>query len=234
MSLVEASIILMVIAALTAVIAPAMSDYTTDARHTAAKEDVEAIGTGILQLLRDTNSRCLRIDGAVGCTKANRVDLLVSGGNNPRSVTAADVTLPDSDAATSGVVNWLPDPQVPAQQDTVDEQLIFNSTTPYTSVDFTARKKLGWRGAYLNGLVSGDPWSRKYQVNTLFLAVATDATDASPLQEGLRESGWSRDVLVVSAGINGVVETSFGGATAAEGVLVGGDDIAYNLGGTTR
>src|SRR5687767_7383196 len=41
MSLVEATIILMVLAILTAVIAPSAGDYVNDARQTKAKEDVE-------------------------------------------------------------------------------------------------------------------------------------------------------------------------------------------------
>ncbi len=242
MSLVEVTIILTVLSVLAAMAAPSMNDYINDARQTAAKGDAEAIGSGVLQLLKDTGSRCLRLAGTTDCTVTNRVDLLVSGGNNPVAVDAsvADVTLPDPQAATSSPVNWLPDAQAPTQQDTVDEQLITNATTPYNSLSFTAgggpRMKLGWRGAYLNGPIGGDPWGRKYQMDALFLAVATNAFDndgPGQNQEGLRETAWLRDVLVVSSGINGIVETSFGG-TASGGVAAGGDDVIYVLGGTTR
>jgi len=244
MSLVEATIILMVLALLTAVIAPSAADYVRDARQVAASEDAQEIGMSVLRMLRDTGSRCLRLAGTTDCTKANRVDLLVSGGANPRAIatTVTDITLPDSEAATNGTVNWLPDAQAPTQQDTVDDQLIENdNATPYTAVSFTTgggpQMKLGWRGAYLNGPVTGDPWGAKYQVNTLFLAVATDAADTamSPdqSQEGLREAGWKRDVLVLSAGANGIVETSFGG-TATGGVSASGDDVIWVLRGATR
>src|SRR5689334_9700995 len=62
MSLVEATIILMVLSILTAVIAPSVGDYIEDARHTKAKEDVEAIGGGILRTVRDSGLPCLVID----------------------------------------------------------------------------------------------------------------------------------------------------------------------------
>lgn len=244
MSLVEATIIVMVLATLTAVIAPSVGDYVEDARNTAAKEDTEAIGTAVLNLLRDTGSRCLRVAGTTECTVTNRVDLFVSGGNNPDSVTATDITLPDADAATTvdGAMNWLPDANAPTQTDTIDAQLILNNMgTPYAAASFTGgggpRMKLGWRGAYLNGPISSDPWGFKYQVNTVFLTVASNAIDGAVTpdntQEGLREAGWQRDVLVLSPGANGAVQTSFGG-TATGGVSSVGDDVVYVIGGGTR
>ena len=246
MSLVEATIIVMMVATLTAVIAPSASDYLEDARHTSAKEDVEAIGAAVLNVLRDTGSRCLRLAGTTECTITNRVDLLVSGGNDPVGVTASDVTIPDGNAVASGgtSLNWLPDSDAPAssQRSTLDEQLVLNSmATPYTAAGFTGgggpRSKLGWRGAYLNGPVSSDPWGTKYQVNTVFLTVASDAIDSAitpdQSQEGLREAGWQRDVLVLSAGTNRNVSTSFGG-TASGGVAADGDDVVYVIKGGTR
>jgi type II secretory pathway pseudopilin PulG len=246
MSLVEATIILMVLALLTASVAPSVADYVSDARQVKAKEDVEAIGTGVLRLVRDTGSRCLRLAGTTDCTVANRVDLLISGGNDPRANTSVDVTLPDAEAATDATVNWLPDASAPTQQDTVDDQLIENDNgTPYTAAGFTGgggpKMKLGWRGAYINGPVSGDPWGYKYQANTIFLTVATNATDTAMVpnqaQEGLKQAGWQRNVLVVSSGANGFVETEFGGDAAGAGgvgVSAGGDDIIYVIRGSTR
>lgn len=245
MSLVEATIILMVLATLTAAISPSIADYTNDARGVKAKEDVEAIGTGILRLLKDTGSRCLRLAGTTDCTVANRVDLLISGGADPRADNSASVTVPDSEAATTATMSWLPT-AAPAQQDTVDDQLIENdNATPYTAAGFTSgggpRMKLGWRGAYINGPVGGDPWGNKYQANTVFLTVATDATDTAgapdQTQEGMKQAGWKRNVLVMSAGQNSVVETEFGGSSAGAGgvgVSAGGDDVIYVLRGSTR
>ena len=241
-SLVEATIILATLAVLAAIIAPAIGTYVDDANNVAAAHDAETIGGGIVQLLRDTGSRCLRLVGTTDCTLSNRVDLLVSGGNDPDSVGTADVALPDSESASYGSVNWLPDAQAPTQRDTLDDQLIENdNATPYPAVSFTGgggpRMKLGWRGAYLNGPIASDPWGYKYQVNTIFLAVATNAFDtaASPdqSQEGLRESGWKRAVMVLSPGANGAIQTSFGGPGGGS-VSAAGDDVIYILGGATR
>src|SRR4051812_3418876 len=66
MSLVEATIILMILAILTAVVAPSMSDSINDARDVKAKEDVEAIGTGIMRMLRDAQETCLQLDANDG------------------------------------------------------------------------------------------------------------------------------------------------------------------------
>ena len=243
---IEATIVLMVSAVLTMVLAPSVMDYVNEAKQTAAKDEVEDIGSGILQLLRDTGSRCLRGAGTTDCTATNRIDLLVSNAADPWSVNTAlapNITLVDSEAATGGgPFNWLPSANAPSQQDLVEDQLIENdNATPYPAVSFPAaggpRAKLGWRGAYLTGPITGDPWGTRYQANTVFLTVATNAIDTAgvpnQLQEGLREAGWNRDVLVLSAGANRVVETSFGGNGTA-GVNAGGDDVIYVISGATR
>ena len=113
MSLVEATIVLMVLAVLTAIIAPSMGDYIEDARNTKAKEDVEAIGTAILRLVRDTGIPCLTTQSAptiaTGCTKTTRADLLVSSGTAP-TVTATAVALTAATIGqtigSTGSVNW--------------------------------------------------------------------------------------------------------------------------------
>jgi type II secretory pathway pseudopilin PulG len=251
LSLVEVTIILLVLSALTAVVAPSIATYSNDARQVAAKSDVEAIGSAIIQLLRDTGSRCLRLAGAnttlTDCTLTNRVDLLVSAGPLPRAIDLAqapDITLPDAQSATNATVNWqyVGGANAPTQQDLLEDQFTENdNATPYPAASFAGgggpRMKLGWRGAYLNGPILADPWNARYQANTMFLTVATNATDAvvpiDQTTEGLRETGWNRDVLVMSAGINGVVETSFGG-TATAGVAAGGDDVIYVVSGGSR
>jgi len=247
MSLVEATIILMVLATLTAAISPSIADYTNDARQTAAKEDVEAIGTGILRLLRDTGSRCLRKTGTTDCTKLNRVDLLVSSGSNPSATGSADAVI-DADSWQDGgsAVNWLPDANAPSagQRDTVDQQLVTNATVAYATTTFSGgggpKTRVGWRGAYLNGPIGGDPWGTIYQVNTIFLGVASDGADGGAVDhatEGLKQAGWSRNVLVLSAGSDRMVDTEFGGSAAGAGgvgVVAGGDDIIYVFRGSTR
>ena len=51
--------------------------------------------------------------------------------------------------------------------------------------EIIARGETDWRkvAAYLNGPIVADPWYGRYQVNTLFLGVATDATDKHAVTE---------------------------------------------------
>ena len=253
MSLVEATIILMVLAILTSVIAPSIGDYLEESRNVKAKEDVEAIGTGVLRLLRDTGIPCLSTIStatiSTGCTKAGRVDVLVgSGGVNP-TITAAAVTLPSGSHGNSANAtnNWVgavsgngvdtnpgggDDTNVALNlTSTIDAQLVTN-TVGYTSVSFTAgggpRNGLGWRGAYLTGPTGADPWGNHYEANTIFLTTASDATAGTT--EGLRSAGWSKDVIVVSGGSNGAIDTPFmqAGSTAVS------DDVIYTIQGSSR
>lgn len=252
MSLVEATIILTVLAVLSAVIAPSMGDYVEEARATKAKEDVEAIGTGIIRLLRDTGLPCLSTITtptiSTGCTKAGRVDVLESTGTAP-AVTAAAVTLPSgSHGNTVNATNNWPgstsgngadagagggdDTNVGLNlTDTVDDQMVTNAP-PYTAVSFTGgggpRPGVGWRGAYVTGLTGGDPWGFKYYANTIYLTTASNA-DAGTT-EGLLSAGWSRDVIVISAGSNGAIDTTL----QSSNISAGSDDIIYTLQGSSR
>jgi type II secretory pathway pseudopilin PulG len=245
MSLVEATIILMVLAILTSVIAPSAGDYISDARATKAKEDVEVIGTGILRVLRDTGNKCLKKAAGTACTKVNRVDLLLSGtGIDAAAATVAAKEVTGSAIASlgtnavGGTYNWAggdnTNTPAQAQRDTVDSHLVLNTPT-YGAVSFSGgggpAKAVGWRGAYVTGLVGADPWGAKYQANTVFLAVASDA-DAGTA-EGESGGGWSHDSIVLSAGSNGIVETDFAQA-ANTGAQAEGDDIIFVIKGSTR
>ena len=86
----------------------------------------------------------------------------------------------------------------------------------------------GWRGPYLGGPIGLDPWSHAYQVNTVFLAVASDA--AAGTGEGQRGGGWTSNVMVVSAGAVRTIRTPFGGAQVGPV----GDDVVYIVQGGTR
>ena len=231
MSLVEATIILMVLATLTAVISPSISDYVNDAKSVKAKEDVEVIGGAIVRVIRDTGYPCLQLAGTTGCTLLNRVDVLVSGGNTP-TVTGADF-VGTATTITGGVtVNWRGAANQSTQFDTMDSQFVTN-TPAYTGPDYTAgggpRGSLGWRGSYLPGPISGDPWGFMYQASTAFLAIANNGGTAGT-GEGAKGGGWKSDVIVVSGGQNGILQTpygSFGGSAV-------GDDVVFVVRGSTR
>lgn len=225
MSLVEVTIILAVLAVLTAVAAPAIGSYMNDAAASKAKADVEAIGSALSRMLVDTGEPWVLADGngaaatdAPTREAANRVDLLVSAGNVP----ALGV------ARLSGTIDW---------DDTIDDDLVQRLEyfvvenrpsglvanayrTPANVPGGFQGSDFGWRGAYLPGPIGPDPWGTRYAVNVEFLAKTL----------GAGPSGNVNDVFVVSAGVNQSVETRFD----LDGVTAGGDDLILVLSGGTR
>jgi len=236
MSMVEATIILMVLSVLAAALAPSARAYVEDARNVKAKGDVEAIASSIDQLMRDTGMRCLSLNGS-SCANSTsgRVELLVSGsgvGLNEPTVVSAALTIAGS-LASGTSLNWAGDTvsEVPdARRDLMDDQFATNAPA-YPVPTFAAgggpRPGVGWRGVYLAAPIDVDPWGYVYQASTLFLATASDATDGTG--EGERRGGWTRDVIVLSPGSNGVMQTAFGSAATT---AVGDDVMAVVQGGT--
>lgn len=233
MSLVEATIVLMVLGVLSSVLSPAIGDYVNDARQVKVKEDCEAIGVTIARLARDVG-RCLKIDAAGGCSKANRADILFSGGPDvvaaDLDASAAEFSSPD----VQGALNW---DKEDSRGDSMERQFVTNGPnypTPATSgapLWSGPQFNLGWRGAYLSSVIGSDPWGKRYLASTAFLAVANDASDGSA--EGNKRGGWSHDVICISAGTNGLFETPFGDH-GRHGTPRGGDDFVYVVAGDTR
>ena len=235
LSLVEVTIMLLVLMLLTGVLAPSIMDFVKDAQWVKVKEDCEAIGLSVARLTRDVGS-CLKFDGMGRCTTTNRVDVLYSDG--------PDVTEPDLTGAATAYffssgniaspLNWDRDGD---RGDSMERQFTTNDAgyaTPGRLGSSTAvgpQFNLGWRGAYLSAPIGPDPWGHRYLVNSVFLAVAIDARCGGC--EGDRSGGWSRDAFCLSAGPNAVFETAFGGNSTG-GVTRRGDDFVYIISGDTR
>jgi len=238
MSLIEATIILMILFLLTGVLSPAIGDFVEDARQTKAKEDVEVIGISIVRLQRDIGA-CLKILAANPCTEANRVDILRSSGPD---VVAGDLGSSAVDFANDDIdpnaINW-DDDQAVNVGDTMVNQFAgnapdYNTPAESTPTGYTLsgpQAGLGWRGVYLTPPIGTDPWGKVYLANTVFLVVATDSTDGTA--EGDRRGGWSRDAFVISAGANGLYDSPFGG-NVNFGMTTSGDDVIYVVRGDTR
>jgi Tfp pilus assembly protein PilE len=237
LSLVEATLILMVLATLAAVIAPSAADYIEDSRNVKAKADVETIGAAIDRLLGDAGTLCLSMNGS-SCTRdasTGRVELLVSGSSvnaNEPTVSAASLAVAVNTASAT-TLNWAghANEVADAHRDLIDKQFATNAAG-YAAVTFPAtggpRVGLGWRGPYMTGPIGLDPWGRMYQASVIFLTVASNAADGTGA--GQLRGGWTNNVIVLSAGGNRDVETPFGGtATSAAG-----DDVIYVVQGATR
>jgi type II secretory pathway pseudopilin PulG len=228
MSLVEATIILMVLAILTSVLAPSMGDYINDARQTKAKEDVEALGTAIMRMLRDTGKPFPQIAVGTNYAHSNRVDLLVSEGATP-SITAATGTALNNTAGQYLVVAGLDwdDPTSQAGVESATDHLVTN-VAAYTGVTFPAaggpRPGLGWRGGYLSTATGPDPWGNRYGCTTVWLNPGSDNTTTG--------KGTDKDAFCLTPGADGNVDTDMDGN--GTGVVVGGDDLIYVMQGSTR
>lgn len=226
MSLVEATIILLVLATLTAVIAPSMGDYLEDAREMKAKEDVEALGISIKRLLRDTGLKGLALtNGTAVLTLVNRADVLTSEGIAP---TVAGGAYTNAGNLTTSPMNWT----TAAQTDTFETHLVRNGSatlaTGYAQPSAANRGK-GWRGSYLNAPIGADPWGYKYYANTAFLTVATNAAGA--LDEG--KVFWSKDVIVVSAGADNTLQAEIGGSAGGGSGVAASDDVVFIVQGNS-
>jgi type II secretory pathway pseudopilin PulG len=235
MSLIEATIILMVLGLLTAVLSPAMGDYVNDARDVKVKEDVEAIGLSIMRTIRDSRTPFLQrvyAAGAAGLVEANRADLIVGEGAIPALASG----LTDFPAGNvSAAINW-DDAIGTGTVDSMANHLITNAANyPVpTQASFGVggpQFGAGWRGAYISA-IGADPWGNRYAANTAFLGVATDSAAAG---EGNAAGGWTRDVIVLSAGRDSIVQTPFGGTVnGGSGAGTANDDVFYTVTGTSR
>jgi Tfp pilus assembly protein PilE len=236
MSLVEASIILMVVSALAAVMAPSVRDYVFTSQQAAAEADVKTLGAALARMLDDVGESAVLRDGnGASATappsraSANRVDLLLTEGSAPQ--VDASVARPGA-----GVTDWDDNVNNAAVQ-LLDYYLVTNTpgnaaANAYrTAANMTVTTEFdpdpgsgfnaehAWRGSYLPGPLAADPWGNRYAVNVEFLE--------RPLGAG--PAGSVNDVFVLSAGSNGRIETRFDvdGVTSA-------NDVVYVVSGGTR
>ena len=233
-SLIEATIILGVVSVLAAVMAPTIRGYVVNAQQVGAKHDVEEIGAALSRMLTDVGDTWVLRDGNGAAatnepvhTSGNRVDLLVSAGRTPAVQTARSVGGPPdwSTAINNTTVQLLdeflventPSDSAANAYRSATNMSVATSYDPADGATFNSPK--AWRGAYLPGPISADPWGNRYMVNVEYLGRAL----------GAGPSGNVNDVIVLSAGNNGVVEIRYDtdGATS-------GNDIYHVVTGGTR
>lgn len=243
LSLVEATIILMVLAILTAVMSPSLIDYVEDARAVKSKEDVEVIGIAIGRLIKDTGFPFMVEDATVTAADrfkmANRADLAVGTGNTPTVQAGVDAGKTADATALQGAVAWDDAIAETSGKVALYNQLVANTpnyTGPNTTLG-TANPAapgslgnfgLGWRGAYISGVITPDPWGFRYACTTVFLGSATDATSSN----GGATVGWADDARCIAAGRNNQIETNFDnsfGSTSFSGSQ--NDDVVYVISG---
>lgn len=167
-SLIEATIVLAVIAVLTGAAAPSVSRTLAQGRLARANTDVQAIRTAIHNMV--TEHTLFVPFTSTGLTGGDAIEVLVSDGDIP--LTAI------------GGTNW--DDPVACCAGAVDvaflEAHLVNNTGLGAAGTYSVAAG-GWRGAYINAPIDPDPWGNRYAVNTEYLK-ATTTNDVFVLSAG--------------------------------------------------
>jgi type II secretory pathway pseudopilin PulG len=221
LSLVEVTIMLVILLILAGSLVPVLSDSISGARSVRARNDLSQMAVALVNFQRDVGpvvfdgTRLRQIQTAT--TAMQPVLLLMSQGAAPaitdrvpvESVKTLLIT-PGMSFDAASVAPWV----TTSAADLVDNHLRVNG---HSYPEATSGPGTGWNGPYLTKEVSGDPWGHAYLINTGFLR---------GLPSGV--TGCSRcAVYVLSAGPNGMVETPFQQPIANANVF--GDDLAVRI-----
>ncbi len=157
-SLVEATIVLAVIAVLTGAAAPSVSRTLAQGRLARAQTDVQAIRTAIHNVL--TEHTLFVPFTSTGAFDGDAIEVLVSDGDIPFTAV--------------GATNW--DDPVTCCAGAVDvaflEAHLVNNAGLGAAGAYSVAAG-GWRGAYINAPVDPDPWGNRYAVNAEYLKSTT-------------------------------------------------------------
>ena len=157
-TLIEASVVLMITSILVAAAAPIAGRATDSARLTRAQTDADAIATAIHNFVTEfTGFTPFTTTGLIGGTT---VRMLVGDGD------IAPRVFPTGSTLWTEAVN----PAAANPVDFLERHLVTN--TPGGTGAY-AIGATGWRGAYISGPIDPDPWGNRYMVNVLHLRTTT-------------------------------------------------------------
>ena len=238
LSLIEVTIMLLVLMLLTSVLAPSILDFVNDAQWVKVKEDCEAIAISVARLHRDVGANLYTDPGGQTAYPQFKLDLLISDGTAPVVTPATAVTTPSSGILNwygyvTGTLNYVPatNPNI----DSCEDQLITNLNLLHGGTVQIYREPpqisptgvfgpyfgQGWRGTYLSPPCAADPWGHTYQVNTKWatMTFGTSTSSSATINH-------CNDVFCVSAGKDGIISTPFGvnAQFYPQGTRRGGDD----------
>jgi type II secretory pathway pseudopilin PulG len=221
LSLVEVTIMLVILLILAGTLVPVMSDSVNSARSVRARNDLSQLAVALVNFQRDVGP--VVFDGTrlrqlqTPSVSVSAVRLLTTAGEPPVLTdrvpieTVANLLLtPGLSLDAASVQPWLDSPAT----DFVDHHLRVNGRG---YPEGASGPGTGWNGPYLTKEVKGDPWGHAYLINTAFLrGLPPSSTECSRCA-----------VFVISAGQNGIIETPFQQPIANANVF--GDDIAVRI-----
>jgi prepilin-type N-terminal cleavage/methylation domain-containing protein len=200
-TLLEIIVVLAVLGALAAMLAPVVFRYIDDANRSRAQNDVSAIAAAISQMYKDTGRYPLYASGQgkLAHTPASDPSYLTSDPDcdpSDTNLTTCDGFEPEVGSATGWTFS--------TKADSLTGQLITNAS------GYATTGPRAWRGPYLETVPETDVWGRSFVVNIL----KADPADATP-----------EVVVVLSAGANGTIETNADTLAIAGNFVAGGDDV---------
>jgi len=200
LTLVEMTVMLSVIAVISAVVVPTVMTYVAQSRRIRAQQDVRTIGLALQRFWHDTGIVPGQPDPRTAIAYGVGFDVLTTDGREP---------VLGADANECGA--WLN-----SASGRFEDHL--SNNVPGYPLKADAHSP-GWNGPYVAAPPQADPWGQCYMVNSVFLA---------PGEPLIRDDGTVNNaVFVLSAGANGKIETPFD--QPATMVATNGDDIVHRL-----
>ena len=259
-SLIELTIILVVLSILSAILAPVIGRYVRNAKVVRAREDVQAIGSAMMMFIEDTgNSYFLKDGSPAPSLGASRTDGVNTEGGAPNQKERNRVNLLVSDGdvpevGPDGADDWARAVSF-SRVDFLEYHLVTNNPgndshhayrTPldldkgadvYDDDPMFARRSSGgfnsefaWRGPYITAPVDPDPWGNRYASNVIFLDPLSDSGNTDVGETGRCGAGWTADCVIITAGPDEEIDTEW----QVDGLTPGDDDILYTVSGNSR
>jgi len=256
-SLIELTIILVVLSILCAILAPVIDRYVRNAKVVRCREDVQAIGCAIIMCIEDTANSYFLIDAGSGQGNAAKAGRPVQHNSCRVDVLVSDGDVPELNSSVGSQYWCEPDSSWEVKIDELEDHLVTNVVGYRTPTDLTngtasdlmfARGESGgfnsefaWRGPYMTAPIDPDPWGNRYAVNVMFLDPCADSignvaavnSNANPFSGSLAANcgaGFEQDTVVISAGPDEEIDSMF----AVDGLTPGDDDILYTISGNSR
>jgi Tfp pilus assembly protein PilE len=225
-TLVEVTIILLVLVILSGILLPTIERFIDLARYVKVKEDLGMIAA-IIELWKvDNCSRYFKVCGTSSNQSSdNRVDLLVSAVSPEPGTPDTGVFLPSGGGPRwEALYTGIPGP---FNVDTMENQLVTNSPMGHPEWGYPrpgiSPGSCGWRGAYISAPLGPDPWGTRYMANVAFLGPRGTRPLGATNPPGFNQY----DVFVMSAGPDKNAQTPF----RVDGVVAQGDDFIALISG---
>jgi type II secretory pathway pseudopilin PulG len=256
-SLIELTIILIVLSILSAILLPVVDRYVRNAKVVRAREDVSALGSAVWMFIEDTANSYFLKNGTPDPKKGASRKLHGGSAPDQSDHNAVGMLVGDGDVpelGKDGDSDWIR-PTDFATVDFAEYHLVTNNpgnvhghaySTPtdlgkgpdgYPGDPMFARDESGgfnsefaWRGPYITVPIDPDPWGNRYATNVKFLNPQADSVNENAALGDDYGNGYEEDVVVLSAGPDEEIDTDYN----VDGLTPGDDDILVTISGNSR